>query len=161
MIPLLELGTATPRAVHDALASSGTMLIRDHGASARCHQALADAAAFFALPEASKDALDIRLSPHFRGYSTMHNERDWREQIHFGRETPAAGDDPPFLKLEGPNLWPPDPAWRARMLDYLAAVETIGKRLLALVAESLSLPPASFMGSASPYLLMKLICYHA
>ncbi|HTF90651.1 MAG TPA: 2OG-Fe(II) oxygenase family protein [Planctomycetota bacterium] len=161
MIPRFELGTTTPREVHDALAHSGTMLIRDTSASARCNQALADAAAFFALPQASKDALDIRRSPHFRGYSTMQNERDWREQIHFGRETGAAGDDPPFLKLEGPNLWPPDAAWRARMLEYLAAVEAMGKRLLALVAESLALPPASFTGATPPYLLMKLICYHA
>jgi isopenicillin N synthase-like dioxygenase len=63
----------------------------------------------------------------------------------------ALGDEPPFLRLEGPNLWPPDSTWRDRILRYLSTVEEIGKEVLANLGVGLSL---------HPYVVMKLICYH-
>jgi isopenicillin N synthase-like dioxygenase len=160
-LPLLDLEAATPAMLCTAVQDTGCLQLRDPAVStARCAQALADAAAFFALPQAAKDALDIRSSPHFRGYSTMHNERDWREQIHFGREDAAAAGAP-FWRLQGPNRWPADRAWRDRMEQYLAAVEQVGTRLLAKLAQGLGLPADAFAGHGAAYLLMKLICYHA
>ncbi len=160
-LPRLDLDAVTADEVRRAFTVAGAALVHDAALpTTRCCEALADAAAFFALPPEQKLALDIGRSPHFRGYSTMHNERDWREQIHFGRETAAAGHKPPFLGLQGPNLWPADSAWRRRMLEYLAAVNQVGQRVLARIAESMGLPRTTFVGTEEPYLLMKLICYH-
>jgi isopenicillin N synthase-like dioxygenase len=161
-LPVLDLARATPRDVREALQQFGAMLVRDPSVPiSRCEQALADSEAFFALPQAEKDALAIARSPHFRGYSHMHNERDWREQIHFGREVVNGAGSESFVRLEGPNLWPGDAAWRERMLAYLAAVERVGQRLLALIAQSLGQPADVFVSEPAPYLLMKLIRYHA
>lgn len=160
-LPLIDLSTANPREVLAAFRQRGAVLVRDASVpTARCQQALADAAAFFALPQAEKDALSMAGSPHFRGYSLMHTDRDWREQIHLGRECAALPAGEPGSALQGPNRWPADAAWRDRMLDYLDAVERVGQRLLSFVAQGLGLPADAFAGEQPPYLLMKLIGYH-
>jgi isopenicillin N synthase-like dioxygenase len=118
----------------------------------RCDEALQDARAFFGLPSEEKRNLAIERSPHFRGYSEMHNERDWREQIHFGREEPACGSDPPYLRLRGPNLWPGDAEWRSRLLRLLDDLERVGREVLTALGVNLEPDEA-------PYLLLKLIHY--
>jgi isopenicillin N synthase-like dioxygenase len=91
----------------------------------------------------------------------MHNERDWREQIHLGRERPAAGASPPFLRLEGPNLWPREPAWRATVSDYMDRTAALGASILRQVAAALGLTGDPFDGVAGDgYLVMKMIGYH-
>jgi isopenicillin N synthase-like dioxygenase len=82
--------------------------------------------------------------------------------LHLGAEHAAAGDDPAFLRLEGPNLWPPDAAWRDRILCYLSTVEEIGKEALAKLSVGLGLDPTAFADKPGlhSYLVMKLICYH-
>jgi isopenicillin N synthase-like dioxygenase len=131
-------------------------LAPERAARVRC--ALAAAAAFFERPAAEKRALDIERSPHHRGFSEMHNARDWREQLHLGRESPAApmdGGAPAYQRLLGPNQWPSkDAHLRATLLAHLDDVAAIGRRLLG----ALDLPPALVDGEA--YLIMKLICYH-
>lgn len=118
--------------------------------------ALDTARALFALPPEEKDALDIARSPHFRGFSRMRNGRDWREQLHLGREEPPTpGGDP--LRLQGPNLWPEDPRFRRVLLGYQHAVEAVGLRLLAAMAEGMGLPADVF--PSAPYLITKLIHY--
>ena len=128
----------------------------------RLAEVLDDARAFFDLPQAIKSAIAIEHSRHFRGYSEMKNERDWREQLHLGAEREAIGDEPPFLQLEGPNLWPPDPAWRCRILRYLSDVVDIGKEVLANICAGRGIERNSFTDKPGldPYLVMKLICYH-
>lgn len=159
-LPLLELTTASPAEVLAVLQRHGAALVRDARVPvARSAQALADAAAFFALPAPAKAAVGIAASLHFRGYSEMHNERDWREQIHFGSERPAVAAAEPFWRLQGPNLWPADPVWRARMLEWLHVVEQAGRTVLAKVATALGLAGDAWLGD-DPYLLMKLIAYH-
>lgn len=159
-LPSFELSSVTPTELVAALGRDGAVLVHDAGASVeRCARALADVAAFFALPRAAKQALAIERSPHFRGYSEMHNERDFREQLHFGRELPPAAGDEPFWRLQGPNLWPPDDAWRGRMLEYLAHVERVGARVLGAIAAAFGRPAETWLGD-SPYVLMKHIAYH-
>lgn len=114
-----------------------------------------DARAFFALPEAAKQALAIEGSAHFRGYSVMHNERDWREQIHFGREEPALSPPPIYNQLRGPNLIPADPAWRARLLAFMADLERAARDILLAISGN----PALLPEDEEPYLLLKLIHY--
>src|SRR5215471_12626299 len=100
----------------------------------RCEQAIADARTFFDLDLAEKRALAIERSAHFRGYSEMRNARDWREQIHFGREEPPAGSGPDYARLRGPNLWPSDSAWRDRLLDLMRDLERAGRDILSALA---------------------------
>ena len=161
-VPVLDLAAVAPTALLAALQQHGAVLVRDARVPQRtCDAALADAAAFFALPAAAKQALAIARSPHFRGYSEMHNERDWREQIHFGSERVALpAEASAHWRLQGPNQWPDDAAWRQRMLDYLSGVAAVGRALLGKVAEALGLRSEAWLGD-DPYLLMKLIGYHA
>ena len=123
---------------------------------------LEDAHAFFKLPHSTKSAIAIEHSPHFRGYSEMKNERDWREQLHLGAERAAQGTEPPFLQLEGPNLWPTDRGWRDRILQYLSDVVNVGQEVLANICSGLGIERNSFADKPGldPYLVMKLICYH-
>lgn len=161
-LPVLDLATVSPTGLVAALRENGAALVRDETLPApRCAQALADAEHFFALPAAAKAALAIERSPHFRGYSVMHNERDWREQIHFGREQPAsaaASASAPW-RLQGPNLWPEDAGCRRRLLQWLHGVEGTGVRVLAAIARAFGFDSRPWLGD-EPYLLMKLIGYH-
>ena len=71
-------------------------------------------------------------SPQFRGYTRFGHEHtngrvDLRDQIDIGRELPppVLGDqDPPWLRLRGPNLWPTAlPALRPVMTAWMEALE--------------------------------------
>lgn len=122
---------------------------------ARCREALAWARAFFDLPQAEKQSLAIERSPHFRGYSQMRSDRDWREQIHLGREQPDGGHP-----LRGPNLWPAGDAWRTGALKLLADFETAGRDILKDLAAGAGLPPEPLLAETEePYVLLKLIRY--
>jgi isopenicillin N synthase-like dioxygenase len=162
-IPLLQADQIDPRQISGALSEWGAFRLRHPRLPPeRLAEVLDDARAFFALPQESKSAIAIEHSRHFRGYSEMKNDRDWREQLHLGTERNPLGDEPPFLRLEGPNLWPADEAWRARILRYLAEGVEVGEEVLANVAASLDLGPTAFADKPGldPYLVMKLICYH-
>ena len=162
-IPTLDGNRIDPTDLCHALSETGCFRLRHPVLPPdRLAEVLDDARAFFDLPHATKSALAIEHSQHFRGYSEMKNERDWREQLHLGAERPDLGDEPPFLRLEGPNLWPPDPEWRDRILRYLSEVVDVGKELLANVCVGLGIDPTSFADKPGldPYLVMKLICYH-
>lgn len=160
-LPVVDVAAASPGEVLAALQQHGAAMVVDPAVSAeRCDRMLADAAAFFALGAASKAELAIEGSPHFRGYSRMHSERDFREQIHFGHERPPeVGRGESFSRLQGPNRWPGDPAWREGLLEYMGAVEQVGHRLLQKIAAALGLDHRRWLGT-DPYVLMKCIGYH-
>lgn len=159
-LPLLNMEDAPPERVFRVLQERGAALVTDPRVPAgHGDQALRDAAWFFALPEADKDRHHIRHSPHFRGFSRLQGERDHREQLHFGRERGAGSRPEPCWRLQGPNCWPGDPAWRARLLGYVDAVEQVGLRLLDRLAAALRLDARRWLGS-DPYLLAKCIGYH-
>lgn len=160
-LPVIDVAAAPPAEVLATLQRHGAALVVDPAVSrGRCDRMLADAAAFFAFRSEHKAAVAIAGSPHFRGYSRMHGERDYREQVHFGRELPpAAGSAGSWCRLQGPNLWPADPAWRERVLGYMDAVEQVGRRLLAKIASALGLDHRRWLGT-DPYVLMKCIGYH-
>lgn len=162
-IPGLDGDRIDPSDLCHVLSEAGCFRLR-HPAlpPERLAEVLDDAHAFFDLPHAIKSALAIEHSQHFRGYSEMKNERDWREQLHLGAERPALADEPAFLRLEGPNLWPPDPAWRDRILRYLSEVVEAGMDVLAKLCIGLGIEQNSFADKPGldPYLVMKLICYH-
>lgn len=161
-LPVLDVTQTTPAELLAAFREHGAVLASDPVVPAsRCDTMLADVAALFAQPAAAKAALAIERSPHFRGHSRMHNERDHREQFHFGRERAAvaAPEAAPHWRLQGPNPWPVDAARAARVRNYSAMVEQVGVRLLAKLAHALELDSAVWLGD-DPYLLAKAIAYH-
>jgi isopenicillin N synthase-like dioxygenase len=144
------------------LSARGFAALHGHGLGARPAAVLGAARALFALPAEDKDAIHIRRSAHFRGYSEMKNERDWREQLHLAREEAPVGPGPAYERLHGPNLWPAPlgAPFRAAMLDYLEAGGHLGAALLAALALGLDLAEGAFGAAAEGHLLLKLICYH-
>jgi len=154
-IPVLNGNEIDPKELCQILSELGCFRLRHPALPLeRLAEVLDDAHAFFDLPQATKSAITIEHSRHFRGYSEMKNERDWREQLHFGAEREPWGNEPQFLQLEGPNLWPPDPAWRARILCYLSDVVDIGKEVLANISVGLGIERSAFADEPGlhPYL---------
>lgn len=139
------------RAIHSALANTGFMYISNHGVE----QDLIDAAyrvsaEFFALPQATKDALHIEQSgPALHGYTPFFGENndpgrtvDYKEIFDLGR--PARdGETRPFF---GPVPWPAElPEFRAVMERYHAAMLALAERVMAGIALSLDLPEHYFV----------------
>jgi len=131
---------------------------------------LALARRFFALPEAEKLAIANVHSPHFRGYTRIGTELtrgspDWREQLDIGAERPPlspAAEAPPWLRLEGPNLWPAAlPELKPALLDFQSRLTTVALRLLSAFATALEQPPDVFDAvlAGAPTLLLKVIRY--
>jgi len=140
------------RRVREAAHSMGCFYARHPRLSeARLLEAISAARAFFALPVDERLRLAIEHSPHYRGYSEMRNERDWREQIHFGREEAAIVHQ----QLRGPNLWPADARWRTQILALIDDLEAAARDILT------ALSPELPYEDDSPYLLLKLIHYPA
>lgn len=160
-VPVLSSDRLVSTDVGRALRESGGFLLHPSIDRGLCDQVVNAAHEFFGLPTAIKTATAIERSLHFRGWSEMHNERDWREQLHLGRDLAAVGEDPPYQRLQGPNLWPPNENWRAIITAYFDAVAELGERILACAAADLGLPVNTFTGvGREGYALLKLIGYH-
>lgn len=153
-------------ATHDV----GFFYLTGHGVPAELEARLLSAArAFFALPEASKLAIENTKSPQFRGYTRVGGERtqgeiDWREQIDIGPELPAVTDPAAadFWRLEGPNLWPEDlPELQSVLAEWHELLSGIALRLLGTWAESLGAPTDTFAPAfaPAPATLIKVVRY--
>jgi len=161
-IPVVDLGV-TGAAERAALAHHvgrichqvGFVLVANHGVP----QALTDAAfeqcgQFFRLPVADKLAIDKRASRHFRGWepegAEFTNTRpDIREQIDLWTAHEARARDvaPEYLRLLGPNQWPPTsllPYFRETIEQWIGSVSALAERLLKMMAISLHLEPNHF-----------------
>jgi isopenicillin N synthase-like dioxygenase len=138
-----------------ALLTDGAFLIRHPlFPESRCTRAISLAREFFDLPDCQKRTLAIEQSPHFRGYSVMHNPRDWREQLHLGREERAN----PTYQLRGPNLWPESAEWKSEILALIDDFEQAARNVLRELAISLGTRPF-LRDDEIPYLVVKLIHY--
>ena len=180
-IPVLDLGDHTAggeraaalvdelrRVVHEI----GFFQLTGHGVDpSLLHEAPAVAERFFALPDDDRFAIDNVLSPQFRGYTRFGHEHtngraDLRDQIDIGRELPPpqlGPDDPAWLRLRGPNLWPPAlPELRRVMTAWMTALEGVGHALLGAMATALGQPADRFAAAVSPpEILLKVIRYRA
>ncbi|CAL5874385.1 uncharacterized protein PFLUO_LOCUS8681 [Penicillium psychrofluorescens] len=106
---------------------------------------------FFALSKEVKEKCDMINSPSFLGYTrlgaeTTASKTDFREQFDFGSPgvKPWRDDDPFWQQLEGPNQYPDAPDAKETIEEYFTKAGNLAKRFMHLVAESLSLPPATF-----------------
>lgn len=153
-------------ATHDV----GFFYLTGHGVPADLEgRLLAAARAFFALPEASKLAIENTKSAQFRGYTRVGGERtqgeiDWREQIDVGPERPVITDpaSADFWRLEGPNLWPEDlPELQSVLAEWHELLSRIALRLLGAWAESLGAPADAFAPAFAPdpSTLIKVVRY--
>ncbi|MGH3584225.1 MAG: isopenicillin N synthase family dioxygenase, partial [Mycobacterium sp.] len=131
---------------------------------------LASARALFALPQPDKDAVAMVNSPHFRGYTRLGGELtggavDWREQIDIGPErVPLRNPAEPYLRLQGPNQWPPAlPDLPGIIAQWDAALADVGRRLLRHFAVSLGSPEDVFDAAfaETPATLIKIVRYPA
>ncbi|ODU06174.1 MAG: oxidoreductase [Pseudonocardia sp. SCN 72-86] len=132
-------------------------------------QAFSEARRFFALPAEEKQRVEMLRSPHFRGYTRTggeltQGEVDWREQIDIAAERASVDDPdaPPYMRLEGPNLWPDGRPWfREVFTQWQRRCTTVAVRLLHAWALALD-KPANVFDSAfddHPSTLLKLVRY--
>ncbi|MFT3901410.1 MAG: 2-oxoglutarate and iron-dependent oxygenase domain-containing protein [Gordonia sp. (in: high G+C Gram-positive bacteria)] len=122
---------------------------------------------FFALPDDAKFDVEMLKSPQFRGYTRFGGEYtqgaiDWREQIDLAAEYEPLGDDPAYLRLDGPNLWPSAlPVLREVVTDWQQRCSTLGLRLMREWAECLGADRDVFDPAFAkrPSTLIKLVRY--
>ncbi|MFM7685743.1 MAG: isopenicillin N synthase family dioxygenase [Actinomycetota bacterium] len=121
------------------------------------------AAEFFALPDAEKERVSMASAgPAWRGWFPLGGELtsgvpDRKEGYYYGAELPT---DP--RPMHGPNLWPPRPERMAQLVTrWMAAMEVLGQRLLALMATGLGLPADHFRQAltATPTPLFRIFRY--
>lgn len=134
--------------LRQALVHVGFMYLR--GAPVDAAPIVAQIPRVFALPQDRKDALSMRNSPHFLGYTSLGTEftrgaRDMREQ--FDLATPFANrwkqGDPEYLKLWGQSQWPTEvelPGFRAVVEEFYGKFDQLAHDFTGLVSEALGLP---------------------
>ncbi|MFY9512640.1 MAG: 2-oxoglutarate and iron-dependent oxygenase domain-containing protein [Rubrivivax sp.] len=174
-LPLVDLQLPLPEVAHaigQACRAHGFFYVVGHGvdeALALRLEALSHR--FFALPDEVKARWAMPLGgPAWRGWFPLGGELtsgrpDWKEGLYLGTELPEthprvrAG-----VPLHGRNLIPGDdvlPGFRDTILAYMAAVTTLGHRVMAAVAVSLDLPAPYFAEryTADPLVLFRIFQY--
>ncbi|MDB5479968.1 MAG: 2OG-Fe(II) oxygenase [Caulobacteraceae bacterium] len=135
-----------------SFARHGFAVVADHGLDqGRIDAALADARAFFALPEAVKRRFAITGGKGQRGYTPFGVEAakdaahaDLKEFWHVGRELT---DGDPLQAIMPANIWPDTPTgFKEDMIWLFGALEDLGRRLLRAIARRLDLEPDFFAG---------------
>ena len=154
------------RALGDSFARFGFAVVADHGlGQARVDDAMADAKAFFALPEAVKRSYQLAGAAGHRGYTPFAVETakgaihaDLKEFWHLGGEPPerrvdrGGADD---------NVWPSEvPRFRSSQLWLYEALEALGGKLLGAIAAYLDLEADYFeWATAKGGNLLRLLHY--
>ena len=152
-----------------ACRAHGFFYATGHGiAPALVHRLEALSREFFALDEPTKMRWRMALAGRaWRGYFPLGGELtsgrpDWKEGLYLGTELP---DDHPLVlartPVHGRNLFPELEGCRQTILDYMAAVTSLGHRLLEGIALSLGLAPGYFHEryTADPLVLFRLFNY--
>jgi len=153
--------------------TAGFFYLTGHGVDQHYNEnALSVANQFFALPDAEREAIAIGKSAGFRGYTLLKNERtngriDWRDQIDVGpeeAEPKVTENDPPWIRLRGPNQWPASlPTMATTVGDWMAQMEPVGLALMRALADGLGQASDYFDSrmTPEPYTRVKIIRYPA
>lgn len=156
---LLSGDDSAAKAVGDALRQAaqevGFLYIKNHGIpEAVIAAADRQARAFFAQPEAAKDAVAVNANHHGFlkvGQAKMHDDArsDLKESFVWGLDLaddhPAVTPENPFL---GRNQWPDRmPALRTALYPFFEQGLACGHRLLRAFALGLDLAPETFVSS--------------
>ncbi|MEO5899404.1 MAG: 2-oxoglutarate and iron-dependent oxygenase domain-containing protein, partial [Ilumatobacteraceae bacterium] len=156
------------RVVHEI----GFFYIAGHGIDTELFERVhAAAREFFAAPPEVQLEIENVRSAQFRGYTRFGHEHtngkvDLRDQVDIGRELPPpviGPDDPAWLVLRGPNLWPAQPAeFRPVVTMWMDAMETLAHTLLHALAVALGQRADVFDEVVSPAeILCKVIRYRS
>jgi isopenicillin N synthase-like dioxygenase len=133
-----------------SFARYGFAVISEHGLDqARIEAAIADAKAFFALPEEVKAPYRIEGIFGQRGYTPFGVEtakgaahHDLKEFWHVGRELPPGH---PYRARMPDNVWPAEvPGFRQHEIWLYRALEGLGDKVLTAIARYLGLEPDFF-----------------
>ncbi|MEE9334384.1 MAG: 2-oxoglutarate and iron-dependent oxygenase domain-containing protein [Granulosicoccaceae bacterium] len=151
----------------------GFFYLDGHGVDQQFNEdALAVANQFFDLPDSDREYLAIGKSAGFRGYTLLKNERtngriDWRDQLDIGPEEPQpkfSPDDPPWLRLRGPNQWPAGlPSMSTTIGAWMERMQPVGLALMRALAVGLGQSEGYFDSKMTPepYTRVKIIRYPA
>jgi isopenicillin N synthase-like dioxygenase len=157
--------------LREAVSGVGAFSLVGHGiAPLEADAVLALSRLFFTLPHAELLNIEMRHSPHFRGYTLTGMERtqdrvDWREQLDVARESPPRRwrpDGKPYWGLHGPNQWPAGlPELRALITSWMQRLERVAQRLLHAISESIGLAPDHFDAAFAPepHVHLKIVRY--
>ncbi len=178
-IPIIDVsslvaGQPGQRAVADRLGAAcrecGFFYVVGHGVDESLQTRLRSLSReFFAQDLDAKLKIRMALGGRaWRGYFRVGDELtsgkpDQKEGLYFGAELP--GDDPRVLAgtpLHGPNLFPLKPGGlREAVLEYMAALTALGRRLMAGLALSLGLNESYFAdhGMGEPLTLFRIFNY--
>lgn len=156
--------SGTARALGEAFRGPGFVLLTGHGIDPAPAFEAADR--LFALSAEEKARLDIRSTPHNRGYAAQGVERldpdagpDAKESFNIGLEV-APGDPRMGEPFRGPNLWPDLPGFREALLAYWDGALALGRSLMRAVALDLGLPEDRFAGDfRAPMAVLRLLRY--
>jgi len=138
------------QALGRSFARYGFAVISDHGLDqARIDAAVADAKAFFALPDEVKRRYKIDGVSGQRGYTPFGVETakgaahfDLKEFWHVGRELPPGH---PYRARMPDNVWPTEvPTFHADEQWLFDALEHLGDQVLRAIARYLNLDPGFF-----------------
>ena len=172
-----ESSPAAKQVVKDLLqicTTIGFVYIVGHGIPPTVDSTLLNVARdFFNLDEADRLAIVNTQSPYFRGYTPVGNEKtrgksDLRDQIDVGPEmepvTNLSPQDPIWLRLRGPNQWPPAlPSLRPAVTDWMTRMAALSRAILRALALGLGQPADHFEYAVhpDPEVLLKVIRYPA
>lgn len=149
----------------------GFFYVVDHGVPAALREAVfAQSRRFFDLPEAGKQALSIKQSPHNRGYIALADEQlnpeqgaDRKEAFNIGTDLPEEHPDVLAGKpFRGVNYWPDLSHWKQDMLAYFDACNELGRILHRGFCLDLGLPENHFeQYLQNPIATLRLLRYPA
>ena len=176
-LPIVDLSMADSdpdgfrAALRTAAHEVGFFYLVGHGLDLDLRDRLFDTArGFFAMDDHEKYGVEMLASPQFRGYTQSGGEYtggaiDWREQIDLAAEYPSlitSDDDPAYLRLDGPNLWPLQlDGFRDVVLDWQHRCGELGMRVMRELALSLGAAEDIFDEAFAerPSTLIKLVRY--
>lgn len=179
-LPLLSLERFSPShperdvalaQLREVARTFGFFYLTDHGIPLeRIDTVIALSKQFFALPEQQKLEIEMKKSPHFRGYNRAGLEytrgsQDWREQVDFGSDRERLDvkpGDPAWKRLVGPNQFPSAlPELKPVIQQWIEDVTSVGIRVLKAYAEALGQSPDIFepVYQGGPNQLLKIIRY--
>jgi isopenicillin N synthase-like dioxygenase len=164
-VPVIDLSANdAPDQIDRACRTVGFFALGGHGVPTDLREELLDAARrFFALPVDRKRAVSLASGgTAWRGWFPLGDELtsgvpDLKEGFYFGRELP-----PSPLPLHGPNVWPDDvPELATSVTSWMEAMETLGQRVLAAMADALGLPDDWFCTGLTddPTVLFRIFRY--
>lgn len=155
----------------------GFFYLADHGVDTQLRDTLITSAKqFFALPQEQKEEISNLNNRHYRGYSSLGDERtqdkvDWREQLDYSLDRPEPPEceliERPWRVLEGPNPWPSQiPALKDAVNEYITRLTLIGRTVIEGWAQALHQNDPAFNAQfdaafEDPSPLLKLVHYPA